>query len=148
MAVWRSICAALLVLGVSCGRWPRLRDYDANADYLSEIFPARLVVVVVVNSDNLVRRPVRSHRNPDLLLQLRKVNVRVENVLRGGSLPSAITIYYFTWYRYTGGNRPLGAWKSGDRRIFWLHEDSGVLRTACDARDLHYARLQRRTPAL
>lgn len=29
----------------------------------------------------------------------------------------------------------LGAWTSGDRRIFWLREDAGVLRTACDARD-------------
>jgi len=63
------------------------------------------------------------------------VDVRVENVLRGNAREGATTIYYFTWNTYTGGNRPPGAWTPGDRRIFWLREDAGILRTACDARD-------------
>jgi hypothetical protein len=111
-----------------------LLDYDVNADYLTEIFPAPLVVVAI-NSDTLVRGPVPSRQNPALLLQLRQVHVRVENVLRGNARKGAMTIYYFAWNNYTGGNRPLGAWTPGDRGIFWLREDAGVLRTACDARD-------------
>ena len=135
MGIWKHVCAAMLLLGVSCGRSPRLVDYNVNADYLTEIFPAPLVVVAVIASDTLVRDPVSSHSDLGLLLQLRKVRVRVENVLRGKTSCGAMTIYYFGWHDYTGGNRPLGAWKEGDRRIFWLREDSGVLRTACDARD-------------
>src|SRR5690349_1360946 len=120
MVIWRSTCTALLLFGVSCAKPPGLVDYDVNADYLTEIFPAPLVVVATISSDTLVRRPVPSRRTPDLLLQLRRVDVRVENVLRGNARKGATTIYYFTWNTYTGGNRPLGAWTPGDRRIFWL----------------------------
>lgn len=130
------LCAALLALfAASCESPPRLIDYNVNADYLTEIFPAPLVIVGVIESDALVRSPVPSHRDAGLLLQLRKVKVRIENVLRGDAKTATMTIYYFAWYRYTGGNRPLGTWKQGDRRIFWLRADSGALRTACDGRD-------------
>jgi hypothetical protein len=112
-----------------------LVDYNVHADYLTEIFPAPLVAVAVITSDTLVRGPVHSHWNANLLLQLRKVRVRVENVLRGKFDSDSMTIYYFAWYRWTGGNRPLGGWKPGDRRIFWIREDSGVLRAACDGPD-------------
>jgi hypothetical protein len=135
MATWKHTCTALLLVMSSCGRPPRLTDYDANADYLTEIFPAPVVVVAVIDSDNLVRKPIPSRRTPGLLLQLRRVDMRVENVLRGSVPKGLTTIYYFAWNEFSGGNIPLGAWKPGDRRIFWLRQDAGVLRTACDARD-------------
>jgi len=43
-----------------------LVDYNVNADYLTEIFPAPLVVVAVIASDTLVRDPVSSHSDPGL----------------------------------------------------------------------------------
>ena len=135
MCTRKRLFAVILLVGVGCGTSPRLVDYNVRADYMTEIFPAPLVVVAVIISDTLVRAPVPSHWNANLLLQLRKLRVRVENVLRGKSDSETMTIYYFGWYEYTGGNRPLGDWRPGDRRVFWLREDSGVLRMACDGPD-------------
>jgi hypothetical protein len=61
--------------------------------------------------------------------------VRVENVLKGAPIPQTIGVYYFTFAGGFDGNRPLGFWEAGDRRILWLRRDSGVLRTVCDGFD-------------
>jgi hypothetical protein len=73
--------------------------------------------------------------DPSRALQLRKLTVRVENVLKGAPIPETITVYYFTWDGGFDGPRPLGFWRVGGRRILWLRRDSGVLRTACDGWD-------------
>jgi hypothetical protein len=75
------------------------------------------------------------HSNPEYPLQLRRLTVRVENVLRGAPVPETIAVYYFTWAGGFDGPRPLGFWRLGGRRILWLRRDSGVLRTACDGWD-------------
>jgi hypothetical protein len=75
------------------------------------------------------------HTDPDYPLQLRRVTVRVENVLKGEPIPDKIGVYYFTFAGGIDGPRPLGFWNVGGRRVFWLRQDSGVLRTACDGSD-------------
>jgi hypothetical protein len=50
----------------------RLVDYDANPDYLTDIF-GPLVVVAAIYFDTLVRMPVPSRSTTDLLLQFRRV---------------------------------------------------------------------------
>jgi hypothetical protein len=96
---------------------------------------ASIIVVGVIEADTLVRRPIPMHSDPTYPLQLRRLTVRVENVLKGGSLPKAIEVYYFTFAGGYDGPRPLGFWRVGDRRILWLRRDSGVLRTVCDGWD-------------
>ena len=75
--------------------------------------------------------PMRS--DPKYPLQLRRLTVQVENVLKGAPVPPTLAVYYFIglaasiprpWY-----------WTIGNRRILWLRRDSGVLRTACDGWD-------------
>lgn len=96
---------------------------------------ATIVAVGVISGDTLIRSPVPRHSNPTIPLQLRRLTVHVENVLKGASIPATIDVYYFTWAGGFDGPRPLGFWSVGDRRIFWLRTDHGVLRTVCDGWD-------------
>jgi hypothetical protein len=66
---------------------------------------------------------------------MRRMIVGVENVLRGDISNERVDIYYFTWAGGFDGPQPLGMWRIGSRRIFWLRRDRGVLRTACDGGD-------------
>jgi len=112
----------------------------SDSEYLEQIFSAPIVVVGSILSDALVRSPVPSvwTRSP---LQLRKLKISVENVLRGDAISGTNAVYYFTWAGAFNGPKPLGFWSMPAhstpilRRIFWLKRDSGVLRTACDGWD-------------
>jgi hypothetical protein len=75
------------------------------------------------------------HSNPGYPLQLRKLVVTVENVLNGNVGGRTVEIYYFTFAGGFDGPRPLGFWEAGNRRIFSIRPDAGVLRTACDGWD-------------
>ena len=96
---------------------------------------AEVVVTGVIETDTLVRRPVPMRRDPRVFLQLRKLRLRVENVLLGDVAPGRLEVYYFTFWSGHVGNAPLGLWGKGSRRIWWLRRDGGVLRTACDGVD-------------
>ena len=131
------IISALFLTTVFIAEWqilpPRLIDQclDRNVSRSS----APIVVVGVISADTLVRRPVPMHSDPQTELQLRRLTIHVENVLKGGPLPGAVAVYYFTWAGGFNGPRPLGLWRAGGRRVWWLRRDSGVLRTVCDGWD-------------
>jgi len=110
----------------------KLVDQCGNSTRLES---APIVVVGVLTSDTLVRRPVPMHSDPTYPLQLRRLTVRVENILRGLPMPPEITVYYFALAAGFDGPRPLGLWRVGARRILGLRADSGLLRTACDGWD-------------
>jgi hypothetical protein len=75
---------------------------------------------------------------PDDTIQLHRVRVKIENVLRG-DVTGDIAVYYFASVGPIGGPARLGMfnqagrWHIGDREMFFLRWDSGVLRTICDA---------------
>jgi hypothetical protein len=118
----------LCLLVARCSGIPKLRPYSRQQPS-GQIYNAPIVVVGVLDSDTPVGDPSQLTDG----LQLRKVIVRVENVLRGKLANSAVTVYYFAFaVAYSSPWRPLGDWKSGERRILWLREDLGVLRTSCD----------------
>ena len=68
-------------------------------------------------------------------LELRRVKVAIENVLKGDVPLGPAEIYYFTLPSDADEPRPLGMWHAGERRIFYLRPENGVLHTACDGRD-------------
>lgn len=124
-----------------CGSSPRLvfqKGTSSDSEYLAKVFSAPIVAVGVIESDALVRGPIHSD---GMVIQFRKLKVRVENVLRGDVTLETNTVYYFTWAGAFNGPRPLGFWGVRGsmnpvyRRILWLRRDSGVLRTACDGWD-------------
>ncbi len=123
---------------------PRFLDQQSpqsEEDYIAQVSSAPIVIVGVIEADSLVRAPIPSHWNENVPLQLRKLSIRVENVLRGGAIPGQVTAYYFTFAGSFDGPRPMGVWlipghsTPAMRRIFWLKYDHSQLRTACDGWD-------------
>jgi hypothetical protein len=112
----------------------KLEPYSMREPY-EQIFNAPVVVVGVLLSDASVRHPVPSRRNGGYPMQLRQLSIRVENTLRGNLSDGTTVVYYFALAGAYDGPPPLGQWRRGDRRILWLRQDSGVLRTACDGHD-------------
>lgn len=100
-----------------------------------QIDQAPVVVAGVIVSDTMLGKPVPSRRNGGYPMILCKLDVRVENVLRGTLAYGTHSVYYFHLGGGINGSRPLGQWEGANRRIFWLRQDSGVLRTACDGHD-------------
>lgn len=94
-----------------------------------------VAVVGVIEADHLVFKPVRMRSDPRIPLQLRRVRIQIENVLRGDVAGNSAEFFYYTWAGGFDGNQPLGFWRLGDRRVFLLRWDSGILRTACDGAD-------------
>lgn len=138
---WRLAICLLVVINAGCRSLPRLvyqKPTASDSEYLAQVFAAPIVVVGVIESDTLVRGPARSD---GALVQLRKLKIRVENVLRGDAVGGAAIVYYFTWAGGFDGPKPLGIWNMPGhstpiyRRVLWLRRDSGVLRTACDGWD-------------
>ena len=126
MVIWRAVWPVLTLAG--CGFVaPRLAVHREAENQNCRAAP--LVIVGVIESDGLATRA----KTPNM--QLRRMSVRVENVLRGELAEPAITVYYFSFYGYSGP-RPLGVWDERSlRRVFWLERDSGVFRTSCDGVD-------------
>jgi hypothetical protein len=84
---------------------------------------------------------IHRFRIPYDRLQLFRVKVNVENVLRGTTKDQDVEIYYYTYVGPIGG--PLGfgmrgyggRWEIGDREIFYFKKIGNVFRMFCDFYD-------------
>lgn len=130
---WIAAASLFAAFNVACARTPRLTEYDEQSNEQARAAP--LVVVGVVDSDSPVGRTVPSRRNPNYPMQLHRINVRIENVLRGSLTERTIAVYYFGLAGGFDGPRPLGFAIGPSRRILWLRRDAGVIRMACDGWD-------------
>jgi hypothetical protein len=83
----------------------------------------------------------KRYETPNYPLQLFKVKIEVENVLRGNIKKSQLDIYYYTHLGPIGGVPGIGLygyggrWHIGDREVFYFKQVGGVFRTACDFYD-------------
>jgi hypothetical protein len=118
---WIAAAALFAAFDVACARTPRLTEYDEQSNEQARAAP--LVVVGVVDSDSSVGRTVPSRRNPNYPMQLHRINVRIENVLRGSLSERNITVYYFGFAGGFDGPRPLGFALGPSRRVLWLRQD-------------------------
>ena len=66
------------------------------------------------------------HSDPKYPLQLRRLQVRVENILKGDVSRGTVAVYYFTFAGEFDGPRPLGMWSVESRRILWLRREAGA----------------------
>jgi len=140
MQTHNRLLAALLLVGVASSQmWLAMRLPPHLVDRCDRpnrpIQSAEIAMVGVIRDDRLVVRGIPMHARPEVPLQLRKLTIRVENVLLGNIPESSVEVFYFTWAGGFDGNQPLGSWDVGARRIFLLRRESGVLRTACDGAD-------------
>src|SRR5690348_15088057 len=123
-------------LWLGCNRTPKLIDYpeyyDLRVKHPQTGLPPAIVIVGTIGEDTRVAAPLRSHWDPKLILQLRKVHINVENVLQGHLTGRQLDAFYFTFAMNYTGPPTLGSWYQGKRRLLFLQRDSGVLRMACD----------------
>ncbi len=118
-------------LHASCAPVPDLVPRVANVEIADQVNEANLIVVGLAENERVVR-PVAGTRETGPL-NLLAVIVRVEGVLKGHFDGERLTFYY---YQMTGG-----AWDGpapnivapGQRSIFYLMNDGGVIRAATDA---------------
>jgi hypothetical protein len=123
----------VVVVFSGCSRVPRLIEYDEQSNAHARSAP--LVIVGLAGSDERIGRPVPSRRDPNYPMQLHRVKVKIENVLRGSIADPTISVYYFGFAGGFDGPRPLGFGGPPSRRILWLQRDHGTLRMACDGWD-------------
>lgn len=126
--------AVLCLLEAGCSGVTGLTPYSMQQSH-EQIFDAPIVVVGVILSDTKGDKPVPSRRNGGYPMLLCRLTVRVENALRGTLTSGTHTVYYYHLGGAYSSPRPLGQWDGASRRIFWLRQDSGVLRTSCDGHD-------------
>jgi hypothetical protein len=128
------LTASLLVLvNAGCSHTPKLAQYDENSN--ADARSAPLVIVGVASLGARVGTPVPRRDDPQYPMQMHRVSVRVENVLRGSLDERSIAVYYFGFAGGFDGPRPLGFGGEASRRILWLRRDRGVFRMACDGWD-------------
>lgn len=137
------LLASLILLSislcVSCERVPRLVEYGNNQERsTAESLSAAPIILVgqIAAYRELGRpRPSRFDAEP---IQLCRITVQVETVLRGDVAPGEVPIYFLVNFGSTGGPPQLGMvgrtgnWRIGDRELFFLQRDSGTLRTIID----------------
>lgn len=123
------LLVTLLMCGSSsCG--PAFRQYDEATNEQADSAP--LVVVGLAEDDQRIGPTTPQRGNPGYPMQLHRVTVHIENVLRGEVSQRTIPVYYFAYAGGYDGPAPLIFGREPSRRILWLRKDQGRYRIACD----------------
>jgi len=92
----------------------------------------QLIVLGIAEGDQKIGRLVASPVNPGSRLQLHRVTVHIENVIRGDVPERDITLYYFAFEFLNTSHHPLIFGRSPSRRLIAMRRDGGVYRAAVD----------------
>jgi len=134
------VSVPLILLG--CNGVRQLRPSNRQNPTPPSMHLASIPIIVVGRI--LANEDIGSARKEDEFsapIQLCRVTIQIENILRGRIAKGRTAVYYFTEVGSTGASPRLGmspyagSWHLGDRMIFFLRRDAGVLRTTCDFRD-------------
>jgi hypothetical protein len=128
------VVSLFVTLDAGSNRWQRIIEYDKQS--YEQVYSAPLVIVGIADSARRLGPHRPSRVDPRYPMQLWRVRVHVENVLRGSIQQRTVFVYYFALAGGIVGPRPLGFGREPSRRILWLRKDAGVLRMACDGRDI------------
>ncbi len=118
---------AFLAIGATYSCGSALRPYDERRNAQADSAP--LVVVGLAENDERIGQPTPSRQDP---MQLHRITVHVENVLKGAVSQRTIPVYYFAISGPYYGQHPLIFGREPSRRILWLRKDQGKYRIACD----------------
>ena len=136
------VLVTLSLFTTACRQAPDLIDYFDPADTPRQLWfkpevvdSAPIVIVGKMLSIRPVGRPIRAARSPGVELQLTELNVIVENVLRG-SVTGSVATFYMYLLSQVGGEEYVSGLKyhaeAGERRVYFLKRDKGVLRSVGD----------------
>lgn len=131
---------SLIIIG--CTRAPDLPDLfqmSGRGKSFDVELAAPVVVVGFVERSDEVGRPRRSRADPRLGVQLTRVRIQVEQVLRGAVAQGALTFYYYA-YSPSGEVGPPGGARlyrtyAGARYVFFLQTSPGGYRSVGDVTD-------------
>jgi hypothetical protein len=121
---------AILAVSTTCSCGPAFRPYDKSTN--EQAYAAPLVVVGLAENDEEIGGPTPKREDPGDTMQLHRVTVHVENVLKGAVPQRTISVYYFAFVGVYYGATPLIFGKEPSRRFLWLRKDKGQYRMACD----------------
>ena len=129
-------------LSVTCCNGPNLTDNFVPGDVkerplISAMQVAPIAVVGRVVSVRQIGGVRSSASDPPLKVELVRVRLAVENVLKGPGVGRQIDVYYFQYSAYTRVFRNVFLYRPrpGDYRIFFLREEAGVFRAIKDVSD-------------
>ncbi len=133
------LCSAP-TLFVACDRTPRFVEYDPSVRIsVSQQLASQIIVVArILSNPEKIGRPRPSNWDQTFPVQLYRARVKVENILKGDTASSDTAVYYLRSLGAMVGPARLGmagtggTWRTEDRELFFLSDDSGVLRTICD----------------
>jgi hypothetical protein len=136
------MCVAGLTLATGCRAPTQVDYYDFDfqkaPDVRQLIWRSPVIVVGTVASSSIIRAGVPARRQPELLLDHVRVEVDVENVLRGEIDRGRRVIEFFTISAKNQGGwtgpAPLTI-RAAERRMFFLTKDAGVYRSIGDGRN-------------
>ena len=125
---------ACMCLCTACTKVPDLEPHIAHIEIEDQIDQASVIAVGVVEKEYLIRKVADADGDE---IGLFSVDVRLEGVLKGQLDRGAAETGHFVFYYY----QVYGAWNGpspnfiypGDRDIFYLIRDAGVLRATTDA---------------
>ncbi len=144
-----AVLIVLCMCATACRQAPDLTDYfdpvHKRRQYQLKPGVVDSAPIVIVGKTLLFRpvgRPTGAARLPGLELQLTELNVIVENVLRGSVTGSVATFYMYLW---SGGEEHVSGFKYhpevGERRVYFLKRDKGVLRSVGDVMECYTIRI-------
>jgi len=126
----------LILLLTGCSAAAELVPRPGRLEIVERINRADLVVVGVVEAEQTVRAGHRNETSESMPLQLMKVNIRVEGLIKGSYSAEQLAFLYF---------RATGAWDGpapnllapGERDIFYLIREGDLLRATNDVYSSH-----------
>jgi hypothetical protein len=136
----RCLLCAVIMLSTACERVPPLVEYESSGGGLTQQGIASVPIVIVgrILAHSEIGRPHPSRWDSKYPMQLYKVTVQVENVLRGDIESGTVSVFYLKNLYASDGPARMGVvgrggqWRVGDRLIWFLRRDAGVLRTVLD----------------
>jgi hypothetical protein len=92
----RCLLCAVIILSAACERVPPLVEYESSgAGLTQQIASVPIVIVGRILAHSEVGHPHPSRWDAKYPMQLYKVTVQVENILRGDVKPGIVPIFYF-----------------------------------------------------
>lgn len=136
-AIFSALCISMMLVSAACTTVPRLIESPPNRGPV-ELDQVPVIIVGQIERQIDLGSPHPSAFNARIPIELRKLAVRVETVIKGNVRGPIVQVYYLHDLSSSGGPPRVGTndwggrWSIGDRLIWFLRWDSGVLRTVSD----------------
>ena len=134
----------LVILCAACNRVPPVEEYPGLAGTLLQDSIDKkglLIAVASIEGCYAIGPPHTSRWDGNSPMQLFKLKLLIENSLQGELQTGEADVFFYLNLRVSTGPARLGVngcggyggdWRIGDRKMFLLLRDGGLLRTVCD----------------